>query len=97
MIRLHQIEAQLPLLESHLSLDPDRLGHATFLTPSAKSTIIAKKLPIEICIGSNVACKTVPSVEEHHVGWALENEVPILICVSLPYNGVKVNALLMEL
>ena len=37
-----------------LSCLPDRLGHATFLTEDAISTVLEKKICIEICLSSNL-------------------------------------------
>ncbi|EGG11849.1 uncharacterized protein MELLADRAFT_88931 [Melampsora larici-populina 98AG31] len=79
-VHFSEIEAQGPYLDHQLSeLKPDRLGHATFLTDSAQQHVITNKLPIEICITSNVLGKTVKSVEEHHLRWAVKNGVPVLI------------------
>lgn len=79
-VHFSEIKAQGPYLNGQLSgLKPDRLGHATFLTNSAQQQVIRNKLPIEICITSNVLGKTVRSVEEHHLRWAVKNEVPVLI------------------
>lgn len=31
---------------------------------------------------SNILSKTVKSIDVHHLGWAMSNEIPVLICVS---------------
>jgi len=43
-----------------LSIKPDRLGHATFLNDEAKAFVEEQKIPIEICLTSNLLCT--PSV-----------------------------------
>lgn len=52
---------------SMLECLPDRLGHATYLTDGLRERIFQANLPIEICMTSNVICKTVSSYEEHHI------------------------------
>lgn len=37
-----------------LSWNPDRLGHATFLDASAMDYVIKHKIPIEMCLTSNL-------------------------------------------
>ncbi|EGG11848.1 uncharacterized protein MELLADRAFT_58895 [Melampsora larici-populina 98AG31] len=79
-VHFSEIESQGPYLDHQLrDLKPDRLGHATFLTASAQNHVIENQLPIEVCITSNLLTKTVESVEEHHVKWAVNNGIPVLI------------------
>ncbi|MBW0508021.1 hypothetical protein O181_047736 [Austropuccinia psidii MF-1] len=65
-------------------LQPDRLGHATFLTTEVKENIIQHKRPIEICLSSNVKGGSVASMADHHMKWAVKHEVPILISTDDP-------------
>lgn len=37
-----------------LSFKPDRLGHATFLNEEAKELVLREKIPIELCLSSNL-------------------------------------------
>ena len=37
-----------------LSMNPSRLGHATFLDAAEQQTILDKKIPVEICLTSNL-------------------------------------------
>ncbi|KAJ7060575.1 Metallo-dependent hydrolase [Mycena amicta] len=41
-----------------LSYFPQRLGHATFLDEAAKTIVRENKMCIEICLSSNILCKT---------------------------------------
>lgn len=41
-----------------------------------------KKIPVEICLTSNVLCKTAPSYENHHVTQLLSEKHPFVISVS---------------
>ncbi|KAH7925686.1 Metallo-dependent hydrolase [Leucogyrophana mollusca] len=42
---------------------------------------------IEICLTSNLLCKTVPSLDEHHIRYYLKNDHPVAICTddTLPF------------
>ncbi|KAJ7726428.1 Metallo-dependent hydrolase [Mycena maculata] len=70
-----------------LSYAPDRLGHATFLDETAKTAVRATKACIEICLSSNLLCKTVPRLEDHHLRYYLEHDHPVAICTddTLPF------------
>ncbi|CCL98930.1 uncharacterized protein FIBRA_00937 [Fibroporia radiculosa] len=69
-----------------LSFQPDRLGHATFLDSNAKDIVKRNKSCIEICLSSNLLCKTVQTLDVHHIRYYLEHDHPIAICVEcLPY------------
>lgn len=65
-----------------LSYSPDRLGHATFLDASARQKVFSSNAAVEICLSSNLLCKTVKNLDEHHIRHYLECGHPIAICVS---------------
>jgi adenosine deaminase len=64
-----------------LSAKPRRLGHATFLDEEAQKIILEHKIGIEMCLTSNLLCKTVKTLEDHHINFWLNHDVPIAICV----------------
>ncbi|ETW87723.1 hypothetical protein HETIRDRAFT_122018 [Heterobasidion irregulare TC 32-1] len=70
-----------------LSCEPKRLGHATFLNEEAKEIVLKNKICIEICLTSNLLCKTVGTLEDHHIRYYLKNDHPIAICTDdiLPF------------
>ncbi|KAJ6585677.1 Metallo-dependent hydrolase [Mycena capillaripes] len=70
-----------------LSYSPDRLGHATFLDDEAKAIVRANKTCIEICLSSNILCKTVSMLEDHHIRYYLRHDHPVAICTddTLPF------------
>ncbi|KAF8581065.1 Metallo-dependent hydrolase, partial [Ramaria rubella] len=65
-----------------LSFGPSRLGHATFLSSTARDIVLREKIPIEICLTSNLLCKTVKTIDAHHVRYYLERNHPIAICTD---------------
>ncbi|KAJ6490194.1 hypothetical protein DFH09DRAFT_1208908 [Mycena vulgaris] len=72
-----------------LNFQPDRLGHATFLDDKAKALVLKNKPCIEICLSSNLLCKTVGSLGQHHIRYYLAQDHPFSICVrrSIPHYG----------
>ncbi|EGN94163.1 hypothetical protein SERLA73DRAFT_188751 [Serpula lacrymans var. lacrymans S7.3] len=72
-----------------LSWSPDRLGHATFLNEDAKAIVMRDNICVEICLTSNLLCKTVSTLEEHHIRHYLRNNHTIAICTddTLPFRN----------
>ncbi|KAJ7439119.1 Metallo-dependent hydrolase [Mycena latifolia] len=70
-----------------LSYAPDRLGHATFLNEEAKTAVRTSKTCIEVCLSSNLLCKTVAKLDDHHIRYYLRHDHPIAICTddTLPF------------
>ncbi|KAF7290771.1 Metallo-dependent hydrolase [Mycena indigotica] len=70
-----------------LSYQPNRLGHATFLDDEAKTLVRESKMCIEICLSSNILCKTVPRLEDHHIRYYIQHDHPVVICTddTLPF------------
>ncbi|KAG6817283.1 hypothetical protein H0H87_010625 [Tephrocybe sp. NHM501043] len=89
-VTLHIAEtAQNPPQETLelLSFAPDRLGHATFLDEDAKKIVADQNTCIEICLSSNLLCKTVSTLDAHHIRHYLKERHPIVICTDdvLPF------------
>ncbi|KAJ3268775.1 hypothetical protein HDV01_002289 [Terramyces sp. JEL0728] len=64
------------ILQTH----PDRVGHCIYLDGKASGFIKTHKIPIEICLSSNICCKAVNTIEEHHVKEFLDH--PIAFCTD---------------
>lgn len=84
------MKENIPEAPSLLSIHPDRLGHATLLDPVSRETIYTRAIPVEICMTSNVLCKTVSSFEEHHVKGLLKEGHPFVLCVSTINQSITV-------
>ncbi|KAI8983321.1 Metallo-dependent hydrolase [Trametes punicea] len=72
-----------------LSFEPDRLGHATFLDEAAKKIVHTREMCIEICLSSNLLCKTVPTLDAHHIRYYIGHNHPIAVCTDdiLPFRN----------
>lgn len=84
-VTLHFNEIKENMVEAPtlLAIGPNRLGHATFLDDYCRKTIYKENIPVEICMTSNLLCKTTNSYEEHHLRELLNDNHPFILCVSL--------------
>ncbi|KAJ3222851.1 hypothetical protein HDU81_009561 [Chytriomyces hyalinus] len=86
---IHFAEIEAPPEEDELltilSLNPDRLGHCTFVPDHIMDTMRARKIPIEICLSSNVVGGTVDSFEAHHLKQLWDSGYPrdcLILCTD---------------
>jgi len=72
-----------------LSCEPERLGHATYLDEEAKEVVLARRTCIEMCLTSNLLCKTVQQLQDHPIRYYLARNHPIAICTDdiLPFRN----------
>eukprot|EP01094_Clydonella_sp_ATCC50884_P000335 TRINITY_DN10261_c0_g1_i1.p1 TRINITY_DN10261_c0_g1~~TRINITY_DN10261_c0_g1_i1.p1 ORF type:complete len:348 (-),score=80.94 TRINITY_DN10261_c0_g1_i1:95-1096(-) len=50
-----------------LRFGPDRVGHVCFLDEENMSQLLASRIPVEICITSNIKTQSVSSPADHHL------------------------------
>ncbi|KAK0465134.1 adenosine deaminase-like protein [Desarmillaria tabescens] len=72
-----------------LAIGPDRLGHATFLNDETQNIVLKENIAVELCLSSNLLCKTVGSLDVHHIRDYLKHDHPIAICTDdiLPFRN----------
>lgn len=87
-VHLAEVPNETETLEVLSSGLVDRIGHGTFIHPASggstalHSIVKDKKIPIEVCISSNIKSGTVKNVVDHHLGlWRKENH-PLVICTD---------------
>ncbi|KAJ3216049.1 hypothetical protein HK099_006088 [Clydaea vesicula] len=66
-IHLGEIDGREFEINSMLETFPNRIGHGTFIPKNCLSEVYSKKIPVEVCLTSNVLCKTVKSIKDHHI------------------------------
>ena len=49
-----------------LHFQPDRLGHMCCLNPSLEQQLYASRVPVELCLSSNVITASVKGFPDHH-------------------------------
>lgn len=67
-----------------IALKPHRLGHACYLDPELHQLTLQSKIPVEICLTSNVITKSVSGYPNHHFKDFWKAGHPISICVCNP-------------
>ncbi|XP_044521029.1 adenosine deaminase-like protein isoform X2 [Gracilinanus agilis] len=71
-----------------LGLPPDRIGHGTFLSscvggsPDLVEFVRQHRIPLELCLTSNIKTQTVPSYDQHHFGFWYSIAHPSVICTD---------------
>ncbi|XP_046863499.1 adenosine deaminase-like protein [Xenia sp. Carnegie-2017] len=92
--------AEIPCKEevrTLLEFGPDRIGHGTCIYPDKGghqdlvNLVLKQKIPIEVCLTSNVKTRTVKSYEDHHFKDWLKMNHPLIICTD--DKGVFVSSL----
>ncbi|GAB1606104.1 adenosine deaminase-like protein [Argonauta hians] len=71
-----------------LLVEPDRIGHGTFLPPEVGGTkemvqlIRSRNIPIECCLTSNLMSDTVSSLDKHQFGFWYKQSHPVVIATD---------------
>ena len=83
---LHCGEIADTLAEQRAMLDfrPDRLGHCVFTVrdPELRERLIASKIPVELCLTSNLLTRSCESVETHHFGELFQAGANVVLCTD---------------
>nr|GMC83732.1 adenosine deaminase-like protein [Ipomoea batatas] len=83
LITLHCGEVPNPK-EIHAMLDflPARIGHACCLGEEEWRKLKSSKIPVEICLTSNIKTETISSVDVHHFADLYNSKHPIVLCTD---------------
>jgi len=65
-----------------LSLKPNRIGHACFLNSELREAMMNAKIPLELCLTSNVCTASVESYNDHHFEHFYAKEYPVCLCTD---------------
>ncbi|XP_008410173.1 N6-Methyl-AMP deaminase [Poecilia reticulata] len=87
-LHMSEVPSQLEESELLLNLPPDRIGHGTCLHPemggsqSLVDRAVKGRIPLEICLTSNVKGQTVQSYSQHHFRYWYQLGHPCVICTD---------------
>ena len=84
-------DKEIQYVLNHCSFKPDRVGHCTFIHQSTAAAGMGESIwkkfcdwniPSEICLTSNVKCRSVESYEKHHLSIWYHEKLPFAICTD---------------
>uniref|UniRef100_A0A7N0SWC9 Adenosine deaminase domain-containing protein n=1 Tax=Kalanchoe fedtschenkoi TaxID=63787 RepID=A0A7N0SWC9_KALFE len=82
-ITLHCGEVYNPdEVRAMLDFSPHRIGHACLFEDDAWTKLKSSKIPVEICLTSNVRTETITSYDVHHFADLHEAKHPIVVCTD---------------
>ncbi|CCD61565.1 Adenosine deaminase-like protein [Caenorhabditis elegans] len=83
-IHLAEVLQNMADVEDYLNLRPDRIGHGTFLHTDPYTEYLTNKykIPLEICLSSNVYSKTTTNYRNSHFNYWRKRGVPVFICTD---------------
>ncbi|MCL7051617.1 hypothetical protein MKW94_012803 [Papaver nudicaule] len=73
--RKEEISAMLDFL-------PQRIGHACFIKDEERIKLKSSKIPVEICLTSNIRTERFPSLEYHHFIDLYKSKHPMVLCTD---------------
>ncbi|KAL4710332.1 hypothetical protein ACJJTC_011148 [Scirpophaga incertulas] len=83
-----------------IEFNPDRIGHGTCIHPDYGGTaetwsaLCESKIPVEVCLTSNIKTKSSPDYSSHHFKKLYEANIPVIICTD--DKGVFITSLSQE-
>ena len=67
---------------SMLAFAPERLGHAVRVDPALESELLATRIPVEVCLTSNLKTQSVATLGEHVCARLLRAGHPVALCTD---------------
>ncbi|GJY63856.1 adenosine deaminase-like protein [Tanacetum coccineum] len=82
-VTLHCGEVPNPVeIQAMLDFLPGRIGHACCFQDEEWRKLKSSKIPVEICLTSNIRTETISSVDVHHFAELYKENHPIVICTD---------------
>eukprot|EP01026_Neomeris_dumetosa_P051169 TRINITY_DN44986_c0_g1_i7.p1 TRINITY_DN44986_c0_g1~~TRINITY_DN44986_c0_g1_i7.p1 ORF type:complete len:346 (-),score=31.61 TRINITY_DN44986_c0_g1_i7:274-1311(-) len=82
-ITLHAGEIyQKEEIQKMIEFGPNRLGHMVCTDEDLDERMLKSKIPVELCLSSNVISDSVPSYSEHHFRMLYSKGHPIALCTD---------------
>ncbi|PKA51768.1 adenosine deaminase [Apostasia shenzhenica] len=69
-------------IQEMLDFSPERIGHACFLEEDDWERARLSKIPVEICLTSNLRTERLSSIDVHHFGNLYKAQHPLVICTD---------------
>ncbi|WZZ14342.1 N6-mAMP deaminase [Brassica rapa] len=82
-ITLHCGEVPNPKeIQAMLDFKPHRVGHACFFKDQDWEKLKSFRIPVEICLSSNIITKSISSIDIHHFADLYKAKHPLIICTD---------------
>jgi len=65
-----------------LNFQPNRLSHANFMDSNVWNLLLTSRIPLEVCLTSNMMTKSVKSFTDHHFRSLYQLQHPIVLCTD---------------
>jgi adenosine deaminase len=65
-----------------LAFQPDRIGHMCFLDESLDLELSLSRVPVELCLSSNVITESMASYAMHHFAQLYKAGHPVVLCTD---------------
>lgn len=69
-------------IQAMLDISPQRIGHACFLEDEEWERVKALRIPIEICLTSNLRTERLESIDYHHFDDLYKSKHPVSLCTD---------------
>ncbi|XP_057962584.1 N6-mAMP deaminase [Malania oleifera] len=69
-------------IQAMLGFLPERIGHACCFEEEDWGMLKSSKIPVEICLTSNIRTATVPSIDGHHFANLYNAKHPLVLCTD---------------
>ncbi|XP_010938623.1 N6-mAMP deaminase [Elaeis guineensis] len=69
-------------VQAMLDIHPERIGHACFIEEEEWRRIKSAKIPVEICLTSNVRTERLHSIDDHHFVDLYNSKHPLALCTD---------------
>ncbi|KAL1829813.1 hypothetical protein ACET3Z_008225 [Daucus carota] len=69
-------------IQGMLDFIPERIGHACFFGEEEWKKLKSTKIPVEICLTSNIQTNSISSLEVHHFEDLYRSKHPIVLCTD---------------
>ncbi|KOM53439.1 hypothetical protein LR48_Vigan09g209800 [Vigna angularis] len=69
-------------IKNMLDFRPQRIGHACHLEDEHWRQLKSSKIPVEICLTSNIRTLTIRSIDVHHFGELYKEKHPLVLCTD---------------
>ncbi|KAL1196383.1 N6-mAMP deaminase [Cardamine amara subsp. amara] len=82
-ITLHCGEVPNPKeIEAMLDFKPHRVGHACYFKDEDWTKLKSFRIPVEICLSSNIITKSISSIDIHHFADLYKAKHPLILCTD---------------